>query len=161
MRYTIIALMASSSLAVAADAPRTITFETVQTYEIQKPPVGRFYTSAGVGKSGRHMTADLGFGYRFGDTFEAELDYTYKNGGEHFLIANALAGYQFDNVRPYALVGAGYRWGDNSDAVWNVGAGVKLSITENIDLDGRYRFVSDFSGNEKDQITTIGLVYRW
>jgi opacity protein-like surface antigen len=77
------------------------------------------------------------------------------------LVANAIGQYPIGNFTPYALVGTGYRWSTNNEAIWNVGAGVRYSITRNIETDLRYRYVADYNVNNHQNVITIGLNYRF
>ena len=68
----------------------------------------------------------------------------------------------FIPVVPYALAGVGYRMSDAKDqAVFNVGAGMKYELTSNIDLDVRYRYVSDFDRKFHNNAVTVGGAYKF
>lgn len=68
----------------------------------------------------------------------------------------------FIPVVPYALAGVGYRISDAKDqAVYNIGAGLKYELTSNIDLDVRYRYVSDFDNKFSNNALTVGGLYKF
>jgi opacity protein-like surface antigen len=68
----------------------------------------------------------------------------------------------FIPVVPYVLAGAGYRFADiKNEAVWNVGAGVRYELTSNIEVDGRYRYLSDFGRKRDENILSVGVNYKF
>jgi opacity protein-like surface antigen len=68
----------------------------------------------------------------------------------------------FIPVVPYALAGVGYRLSDaKNEPIFNVGAGLKYEITSNIDLDVRYRYVSDFDRKAYNNAVTVGGAYKF
>lgn len=77
------------------------------------------------------------------------------------VFVNAIAQYPVGDFTPYVLAGTGYRWSLRNEAVWNVGAGVRYSLTENVEADLRYRYVSDYKTRGQDNVVTVGLNYRF
>ena len=68
----------------------------------------------------------------------------------------------FIPVIPYALAGVGYRLSDvKNEPVWNAGLGVRYEVTSNIEVDGRYRYLSDFKRNRDENILTLGVNYKF
>jgi opacity protein-like surface antigen len=68
----------------------------------------------------------------------------------------------FIPVVPYALAGVGYRLSDaKNEPVFNIGGGVKYEVTSNIDLDVRYRYVSDFDRKLHSNAVTLGAAYKF
>jgi opacity protein-like surface antigen len=67
------------------------------------------------------------------------------------------------------LLGAGYGFegaGVNGDAktLWNAGAGVRIGLSQNWELDGRYRYVNHFDNHWNDSeshVITAGISYRF
>ena len=77
------------------------------------------------------------------------------------LSGNVLLGKRYGSVSPYVLGGVGYEWrkGGNDRAVYAVGAGAKLHVTEKVDLDARYRYINAFDSNKRDDdhVVTLGV----
>ena len=167
-------LLALSSVAVAADLPsktqpaipsvKSITGDT--TYYVggfigaEPKKVEPWYGSLRGGvNAGYNLTSFA--------AVEAAYEYQYspvKALRSNTLFANGVGQMKvpFIPVVPYALAGVGYRISDAKDqAVWNVGAGVKYEITSNIDLDLRYRYVSDFDRKAHNNAVTLGAAYKF
>lgn len=115
-------------------------------------------------------------GYQFHHNFAVEATYDYNqvtgspNNGQT-LMFNAVAGYPNNSqFTPYVLVGTGVGWNaagsttsNSSMGMWNVGAGFKVSITDKLSLDNRYRYVGPYnaaSGRDAQVITT-GINYQF
>jgi len=65
-------------------------------------------------------------------------------------------------ITPYALAGVGYRWSDvKNEYIWNVGGGVRYPINDSIDLDARYRYISNFDRDTKSNVVTVGVNYKF
>jgi len=92
----------------------------------------------------------------------AEGTYDYKKGGTNDVAGNVVGGYKFGSFTPYALVGVGYRWADiKNEAIWNVGGGVKYSLSSTLDIDGRYRRVDNFDRNSAEDRVSVGVNYKF
>ena len=66
------------------------------------------------------------------------------------------------NVTPYALAGVGYKWSDAKDEyIYNVGGGIRYSLSKNIELDARYRYISDFKNERNTNAFTAGVNYKF
>jgi opacity protein-like surface antigen len=108
-------------------------------------------------------------GYEFGSLARAEVTYDYKhsnhsNNRAHTFMGNGIAQMKlpFFNVVPYAIAGAGYRFADlKNEGVWNVGAGLRFELSPSIDLDGRYRYISDFKRKQDENVVTLGASYKF
>ena len=97
-------------------------------------------------------------GYQFRRNWAAELTYDYnqlnnRTDGQ-MVMANVVYGRTVGQtgITPYALVGAGMGWNNlgvsntgSNLALYNVGGGVRVSVTSNVDLDARYRYVGAFN----------------
>lgn len=95
---------------------------------------------------------------------EGAYEYGWNGGNartSNSLVANAIGQYPVGNFTPYALVGTGYRWSFNDEGIWNVGAGVRYAITKNIETDLRYRYVSNYTTTNHQNVVTLGLNYRF
>jgi opacity protein-like surface antigen len=74
-------------------------------------------------------------------------------------------------VTPYALLGAGVGMnrlnttnGNTSVALYNVGAGARVAVSQNIDLDLRYRHFAAFesvNGRKGANMVTVGAAYKF
>jgi opacity protein-like surface antigen len=108
-------------------------------------------------------------GYEFNSLMRAELDFDYKhsnhtNDRAYALVGNGIGQFKlpFIPVVPYAIAGVGYRLSDTkNEPIWNVGAGVRYELTSSIDLDGRYRYVSDFKRTRDENVVSIGASYKF
>lgn len=122
------------------------------------------------------LTAGVVAGYTFYRGMSLEMTYdhewrTNQNGG--LLMFNGVAELPMHNrVRPYVLGGVGLgfdhynqnRSDDNGTLMYNVGGGVRVALTNNVDLDTRYRYVAPFNTGEGQQdasILTLGVNYRF
>ena len=66
------------------------------------------------------------------------------------------------NITPYALAGVGYKWSNAKDEyIYNVGGGVRYSLAKNIELDARYRYISDFKNDRNTNAFTAGMNYKF
>ncbi len=77
------------------------------------------------------------------------------------LSGNVLLGKRFGAVSPYVLGGVGYEWrkGGSDRAVYALGGGAKVHVTEKVDLDARYRYINAFDSNKRDDdhVVTLGV----
>lgn len=115
-------------------------------------------------------------GYQFHRNLAGEITYDYNRTNNatngQMVMANLVASQRLGQtaITPYVLAGAGMGWnafgvrdtGSNL-ALYNVGAGVRLNIVSNVDLDARYRYVGTFNAGEgyNQQVVTGGLNIRF
>ena len=98
---------------------------------------------------------------------EANYDYTWSElsaARSHTVTTNLIGQYKIGYlpVTPYVLAGVGYRWsGIKDEAVYNVGGGVRYDVTSNIEVDGRYRYVSDKDRKRDSNVVSIGANYKF
>jgi opacity protein-like surface antigen len=108
-------------------------------------------------------------GHEFNNFMRAELDYDYKNSNRvkersHAFVANGIGQMKlaFHFCSPYGIAGVGYRFSDaKNEAIYNVGAGVRYELTSNIDIDARYRYVTDFKRKQDENVITVGGSYKF
>lgn len=170
----LVAGLAFSAGAFASDlpaktAPRAVFTETPATVSGFYAGVrGTYATELEKGALGANV------GYEYG-SFRVEANYDRlglgKNGVD-LVTGNAIYGFKMGNLTPYGLIGAGVANVDGfkvsmDRAVYNVGGGVRFAVTENIELDGRYRFVQairkDGVTGERayDHLLTAGVNYKF
>ena len=138
------------------------------------------YIGGAVGSSLRdnsQTAVGAAVGYQFHPNFRVEAAYdldprTNRDNG-HLLMANAIAQYRIPTsvVTPYVLAGAGmgfdtYGKAANGDvtAVYNVGGGVRLAVSTNVELDARYRYIGHFDnapGLQSANMFTVGANWRF
>lgn len=117
----------------------------------------------------------LGLGYRFNSHWATELDYSLAELSvdgvdtefdSSILSLNAL--YHFSNkdtkVDPYALIGFGHQTIDNTandaeNSVMNAGFGLKVALTEALNLRTEYRHIRDLDNELNHDAIGIGLHY--
>jgi len=117
-----------------------------------------------------NITAGVGAGYQFNKFVRAEANYDYLNNDNNRTngltsnigTVNMIGQYQVSVFTPYVLAGIGYRWSDaKNEPVWNVGAGARYAVTENVELDARYRYISSFQNERQGNAFTLGLNYKF
>lgn len=78
---------------------------------------------------------------------------------------NVLVGQRFGAVTPYVLGGVGYEWrkGAEDRSVYSLGGGAKLHLTEELDLDTRYRHIDAFDNAKRGatDALTFGLNFKF
>jgi opacity protein-like surface antigen len=170
----ILNLLAAGVLAVMA---------TVGVAQAQTAPAGKvsgLYVGTNVGtnfKSTSDYQVGGVIGYHLTRNMAAEVTYDYNRvnrGGynSQMVMGNVLYGRTIGNttVMPYALAGVGMGWNGlgaktNGDtlALYNVGAGVRVNLVGNLDLDTRYRYVGAFDQNAgtNHHMVTTGINYRF
>ena len=104
---------------------------------------------------------------------EGSYDYYFKNNGhkdnQRGTVNVLYTPIELFGFRPYALAGVGAEARNtaivkNGDAraIYNVGGGVKYTITTNIDADVRYKYVKDWAGKDRDSnVVTFGINYKF
>ena len=171
VKYALIAAMISTPV-IASDLPSK---DMPKAPTLSMPEENSWFAGIALGGiasdrtwyNNARMTAS--FGYDFGTFLRAEATYDYKhsnrsNDRTHTGMVNGIAQIKvpFVNVVPYALAGTGYRLADvKNEPVWNVGAGVRFEISPSIELDGRYRYVSDYSRRRDENVMTLGVNYKF
>lgn len=179
-----------ASTAMAADLPRR-SAPPVPVFVAQ--PTTGFYVGV---RGGYAFTAEdyvLGasVGYDFGairtelayDYLGGRKDYVYDYGYGYYgratsinlLTGNLILEHTMGNWTPYLLAGAGvaftngngygFRY-DDTVGVYVLGGGLRYSITSNLDVDARYRYVNTFESGwamrrDGEHIGTIGVNYRF
>lgn len=159
--------MVVSGAAFAADLPRR-TPAPAPVY-VKAAEVLPFYLGINGGATTKTENGTVGAvaGYEFNQYFRAEGTYDHYFGKSNpvgpnvvqdAIALNAVGQYSFGAVTPYALAGVGYRWSDvKNEGIYNLGVGLRYALTERVELDGRYRFVSDFENKRTDNVFTAGL----
>jgi len=111
-------------------------------------------------------------GYEVNKFARVEINYDRLNNKDHkvfnsdIVTGNAIAQLPIGifNLTPYALAGVGYGWSDYKNGnIYNVGGGIRYDFAKNIELDGRYRHISNFK-NEKTSTTdafSLGVNYKF
>lgn len=131
--------------------------------------------SATADKSRVYIGGDAGF--QLCPWFRAEVDYTHAwhtNGTGDMLMVNAMPQYRIPNstVTPYAFAGAGLGFANlgalrNHDAqgLYDVGAGVRVAVSQSVELDARYTNVRAFdtknSATPDQSLFMVGVNYRF
>ncbi len=74
-----------------------------------------------------------------------------------------LNGPQLYKITPQIGAGLGYRWrtGEGNEAFYTLGAGVKLELTQAVDVNVRYRFVEGFRTRQHDHLVTAGFSFKF
>jgi opacity protein-like surface antigen len=124
------------------------------------------------------MTVNGAVGYQVLPYARVELDFDHAfqtNGAGNMVTANAIGQYRIpsSSITPYVLAGAGMgldkfgslKKGGSEKALYNVGAGVRVAVSQSVDLDVRYRNVRPFEAAHvavKDRnLFTAGVGYRF
>lgn len=108
---------------------------------------------------GRQLTTNLGV--------EATYDYlTERNDSRdaHAVFVNGVASYRIPNTMftPYVLAGAGYGFDGLGDRnLYNVGAGVRADVTRSLSLDVRYRHMNNWDNDNRMNVVTGGVNFRF
>ncbi|CAB4122542.1 Outer membrane protein beta-barrel [uncultured Caudovirales phage] len=106
---------------------------------------------------------------------ELDIDHAWRTTGTgDMVMANVIGQYRIpgSTVTPYVLAGAGYgfdKFGSVKNhgqvALYDVGAGVRIALSQNVELDARYRNVRPIEAHNaslKDQhLLSAGLNYRF
>lgn len=105
----------------------------------------------------------------------ADTGYSYgENVAVNALNANVVLEYENDTIfTPFVKAGAGYAfvdngfYGDDAGLLLNVGAGVSVDVTDNLDITAEYRYITsdvdvvgDYGYSDFDQhVVSVGLVF--
>jgi opacity protein-like surface antigen len=168
-----LALATMTTAAVAADVPGRNAplppvrpnFETTMT---------GFYAGANAGASwysgDAKALAGVTVGYEFNPFLRAEINGLSRFGSQdgQSVTVDGILGVPVGRFTPYALVGVGVGFNSfndsrrDADALWSVGGGVRYSVTQNWELDARYRYLQNFDNTLRDNnITTLGVNYKF
>lgn len=116
--------------------------------------------------NGARLGAVVGWQHRDYVRFEGTYEYglnkyrLYRN--SNTLLMNVIVQYPVGaSFTPYVLAGTGYRWAERDFAVWNVGGGIRYNLTQNVEADLRYRYVSDYNVRNVENVVSLGLNYRF
>jgi opacity protein-like surface antigen len=121
-------------------------------------------------KDDQNYTVGGNAGYEVNSYVRGEVGYDYVNNSDdktktgHIVTGNVIGQYPIATflVTPYGLGGVGYRWADvKNEAIFNVGAGVRYGITKSFELDGRYRYISNFKNENTNNVLTLGVNYKF
>jgi opacity protein-like surface antigen len=121
------------------------------------------------------VSAGTVVGYQYNRYVRTEATFDqiwFKDGNGQALMANAVLSVPTGTiVTPYALIGAGVGMnglntpgGNTSVALYNVGAGARVAVTQNVDLDVRYRYFGPFesvNGGKGANMVTVGAAYKF
>jgi opacity protein-like surface antigen len=171
VKYALIAALVGTS-AIAADlpskdmpkAPTMPTLEDTSWYA--GVALGGVKTDSSWYNNAR-LTASFGYEMNSFARVEGTLDYKHNNRSDDRTFTGMVNGIgqmkvPFIPVVPYALAGVGYRVADvKNEPVWNVGGGVRYEITSNIEIDGRYRYLSDMNRKRDENIFSVGVNYKF
>lgn len=115
-------------------------------------------------------------GYQFHPNFRLEGTYDYlpqtTGGNSNLVMLNSVAQYRIPSsvITPYLLGGVGVgldgfgTTNGDPEAVYALGVGVRAAVSTNVELDARYRYISQFSGGsnaENASILTVGANFRF
>lgn len=162
----------------------TISFVALTGVALAADPLNAdrpsFFVGGSVGSTtDKSSRIDLGanFGYQYGPYVRAEVDYDNvrrTTGVGNTLTVDGVAQYRIPNstVTPYVLAGGGIgfnalanvKTGDEV-ALYNVGAGVRVAVSNNVELDVRYKDVAPFNNDhvtvKRADVVTAGVNYRF
>jgi opacity protein-like surface antigen len=106
---------------------------------------------------------------------EVTVDHAFQTGNKtgNMVMGNVIGQYRIpsSSITPYVLLGAGVgsdRLGTNKDGtamLWNAGAGVRVAVSQSVDLDLRYRNVRPIEAkhavNKDLHLFGAGVSYRF
>jgi opacity protein-like surface antigen len=65
-------------------------------------------------------------------------------------------------VTPYALAGMGYQWQNGiNQGMFNVGAGLRMEVTKQFDVDLRYRYIQGLYNQTNNNFVGIGTTFKF
>ena len=183
------ALVAGTSMALATDLPsrRAAPAPAVSTNAFTLSGwyaggyVGGNFTNSDFAWNSTPVVFGAVVGYEWNPYFrtEATVDNTTRatlttaQSGQTVFVNGILqypVGY---GITPYVLAGTGFGWNawgkgdagfaDDARALYNLGAGVRYALTDQFEIDGRYRYINAYSGVKYDNnhVVTLGLNYRF
>jgi len=140
------------------------------------------YVGTQVGRSFQ-ATSDLSAGVQVGYQVhrnvrvEANYDHFWNGAGSRNFNAvtfNAIGQQRIPgtSLTPYVLGGVGVEFNEFRSAmndgsyrgIYNVGAGMRVAISNNLEVDARYRYIAPITSRGdtvRGSMTTLGLVYRF
>jgi opacity protein-like surface antigen len=131
-----------------------------------------FYIGGSIGTSTddkSRINIGIDAGVQLGSYFrvEADVDRAWRTDGKdgYRVTLNGIGQYRIPNsvVTPYVIAGGGYAL--DGTAIWNVGAGTRIALSQAVELDLRYREVRPFEDRKtalkQDHVFTTGLNYRF
>lgn len=155
-----ISVLAAAAAALAVAAP-VAAQETKQYNWWAGPTVGSTWTQG----------SNLGFsgGYQINKYFglEANYDHVFNQWGNapiDLMTGNVVVGYPIVSTKltPYVLAGLGYQFQWNANqGVFNVGAGTKVDIAKDINMDVRYRYVQGMSNQQNENVVSLGFGFKF
>ena len=173
-------IFAIAAAFIALTSGVALASDPVKVSDPVKADRSGFYAGGSIGSSTDNKSRiDLGMntGYQFGANIRAEVDYDHAwktNGTGNMVMVNAIGQYRIPNstVTPYVLAGAGYGFdglgsvkNGGQKALYDVGAGVRIAVSESVELDARYRNVrpvSDVKASVKEgHMFSVGTNYRF
>lgn len=176
---TTLAVLAIGFMTILPVNAADIPLPPIQVYNIHKPvPMNNFYIGINSGMdfgSPKNVSVGTNIGYRFNQYIAVEGTYDlitrYENRRDYRSQAflNVVPQYNIKNTpfTIYALGGIGYGWNvrTSNEPLYNVGAGVLIKVTNNIDIDARYRYIKpidkeSFSQKSENRMT-LGLRYNF
>ena len=160
---TAAALLASTA-AIASDLPSRSAAPAPVFTQAASP----FYVGVRGGldykKDDQKFSVGGNAGYEVNSYVRGEVGYDYLNDADktHAVTGNFIVQFPVMTFTPYALAGVGYRWTDiKNDYVYNVGGGVRYSVTKDIELDARYRYINDFDNVKHNNVISLGANYKF
>lgn len=157
-----------------------LTFSVALASDPVKADRSGFYAGGSVGSSTDNQSRiDLGMnaGYQIGANIRAEVNYDHAwktNGTGNMAMVNVIGQYRIPNstVTPYVLAGVGYGFdglgsvkNGGQKPLYDVGAGVRIAVSESVELDARYRNVRPINATNasvKDgHMFSVGAGYRF
>ena len=149
-----------TSSAIAADLTKKVPLPPVR-YESSLPSfIG--INAGGLYNNDEEYTLGVTVGTSITDHIVGEIAYDHFNDlNANQVASNILLQGSQNVVTPYILGGVGYRWAEQDESVWNIGAGAKVALTDNIDFDARYRHVVGFETDREDDVITGGLIFKF
>ena len=173
-KYTIslIAILASTA-AMASDLPsKSAPTPPVRAISYSQDD---FFVGAHLGSKAMEtapwgtVRTNIRGGWEFSNFARLEADYDHASGKNKrqrsdSFTTNLIGQYKLDNVpiTPYGLIGGGYRWsGLKDETIYNVGGGVRYNITNNLEADLRYRYITDADRSRDENVVTLGVNYKF
>jgi len=163
----------------AAAAALLATISVAGAQDIQSDRSG-MYVGGSIGSTpqrGAQTNVGVAAGYQICPyaRVEATFDNLWNNVGNNgqMLMVNGIAQYRIPTsiVTPYVLAGAGAGFNNfgtnntgNAEMLYNVGAGVRFAVSQNVELDARYRYISHFNtgaASTNANMLTVGANWRF
>jgi opacity protein-like surface antigen len=162
--------------AISSDLNKSVPLPPINVYKIAT--FNNFYVGVNSGTSfgsPKNVSVGTNIGYRFNQYLAIEGTYDlltrYENRRDYRSQAflNVVPQYNINNTpfTVYALGGVGYGWNvrTTNEPLYNVGAGVLVKVTNNVDIDARYRYIKpidkDSFSQKSENRMTLGLRYNF